>query len=78
MMPVGEIMLWSGLWLSCSQSLPRFQKLLSAFSPAFVALLLTKVSGIPLLEHASKKKWGHLAAYKRHVANTAVLIPFIW
>ena len=38
---LGEIALWSGLWLSCSSSLTGVQHLV-ALSPILVALLITK------------------------------------
>ena len=38
---LGEIALWSGLWLSCSSTLTGAQHLV-AFSPLLVALLITK------------------------------------
>ena len=34
-------------------------KLFSLISPIFVYLLLTKISGIPLLERATEFKWGN-------------------
>lgn len=41
----------------------------------FVTLLLTKVSGIPLLEKRAERKWGDGPAYRRYVESTPVLIP---
>ena len=38
---LGEITLWSGLWLSCSSALTGVQHLV-VFSPLLVALLITK------------------------------------
>lgn len=40
-----------------------------------VTLLLTKVSGIPLLEKRAERKWGDGPAYRRYVESTPVLIP---
>ena len=74
---LGEILLWSGLFVSAS-SVMRGKELLSVLSPMFVALLLTKVSGIPLLEKSSMRRWGTEAAYQDYLKNTAVLIPYIW
>jgi len=52
---LGEIMMWFGLFLPAS-SVMRGNDYYSALSPFFVAYLITKVSGIPLLErHADKK-----------------------
>lgn len=44
-------------------------------SPIFVTGLLCGVSGIPLLEAASDKKFGHLASYIEYKANTPVFFP---
>ncbi len=44
-------------------------------SPLFVTLLLTRVSGIPLLEKKADMKWGGQADYEEYKKNTPVLIP---
>jgi steroid 5-alpha reductase family enzyme len=44
-------------------------------SPAFVILLLTRVSGIPLLEARAEKKWGDRADYITYRERTPTLIP---
>ena len=51
----GEMMMWTGLFLSCSN---QFQGLewASAVSPLFVVFLLRFVSGVPLLQKAGMKK----------------------
>ena len=69
----GEIAMWSGIALSCSSAVGPW---VAAASPAFVALLLTRASGIPLLDRAGDKKWGKLAAYRSYRARTPVLIPW--
>ena len=40
-----------------------------------VTLLLTRVSGIPLLEARGRKRWGGDPAYQAYVASTPVLWP---
>jgi len=72
----GEISLWFGLYISCS-SVFRGGQYLSVLSPVFVMLLITKLSGIPLLEQAGLKKWGESAEYQQYIRNVPVLIPFI-
>ena len=47
-------------------------------SPLFVMFLLTKLSGIPMLEKSGMKRWGSEVRYQEYVKNTAVLVPFIW
>ncbi|XP_077979127.1 uncharacterized protein LOC144434537 [Glandiceps talaboti] len=74
---LGEIMLWSGLFISASSVMSPNQ-LLSGISPVFVAFLLTNVSGIPILERKGLKRYGDNPQYMEYVKNTAVLIPFIY
>lgn len=70
----GEILMWWGIFLSCSQSL-RGIEYASVISPLFVTFLLTQVSGIPMLREASLKKWGHLPEYVEYLRKTPVLVP---
>ncbi|XP_064614376.1 uncharacterized protein LOC135478042 [Liolophura sinensis] len=73
----GEILVWTGLYLSASSVMSGLQYA-SVISPLFVTFLLTKVSGIPLLERAAEKRWGHQPIYQDYVRKTAVLVPYIW
>jgi steroid 5-alpha reductase family enzyme len=50
-------------------------QMLTLISPVFVAFLLIKVSGIPLLEKRADEKWGAQADYQAYKAKTSVLIP---
>ena len=70
----GEIMLWIGIAII---SLPVFKGLqwIAMISPVFVILLLTRVSGIPLLEKKADKKWGGQKEYEDYKKRTPVLIP---
>lgn len=70
----GEITLWIGIALVALPVLQGWQ-LVTLFSPAFVALLLTRVSGIPLLEKRADEKWGGQADYEAYKKRTPVLIP---
>jgi len=72
----GEISLWFGLYISSSSVFAGAQYL-SVLSPLAVMLLITKVSGIPLLEVAGLKKWGDNPEYIQYIQNTPSLIPFI-
>jgi hypothetical protein len=42
---------------------------------AFAFLLLTRVSGIPLLEAKADAKWGRQEAYEAYKKRTSVLVP---
>jgi steroid 5-alpha reductase family enzyme len=44
-------------------------------SPLFVTLLLTRVSGVPMLENKADKKWGGQEDYEAYKKRTPVLIP---
>lgn len=70
----GEILLWVGVAVIALPALSGWQ-LVGLVSPLFVALLITRVSGIPLLEKRAEKKWGDDPAYREYVENTPVLIP---
>lgn len=70
----GEILLWIGIAIIALPALSGWQYL-GLISPVFVTLLLTKVSGIPLLEKRAEKKWGDDPDYHRYVERTPVLIP---
>jgi len=41
----------------------------------FVALLLTRVSGVPLLEVRGRDTWGDDPEYRDYLARTPVLVP---
>jgi steroid 5-alpha reductase family enzyme len=73
----GEIVLWFGLLVSAFSSFSGVMYV-AVLSPVFVALLLTRVSGIPILEKSGKKRWGSDPAYNTYVKKTAVLIPYVW
>ena len=70
----GEIMLWSGVALLALPVLDSWQYL-TLISPVFVYLLLVRISGIPLLEKKSNRRWGVDPAYIAYRKNTPVLIP---
>ncbi len=70
----GEITLWLGVAIVALPVLQGWQ-FVALISPIFVALLLTKVSGIPLLEKKADKKWGGQTDYEEYKKNTPVLIP---
>ena len=44
-------------------------------SPLFVYVLLTRVSGVPLLEVRADAKWGEDPGYRAYKARTPVLWP---
>lgn len=70
----GEITLWIGVMIIALPVLHGWQWV-ALISPVFVALLLTRVSGIPLLEKKADQKWGGQEAYELYKKQTPVLIP---
>ncbi len=68
----GEITLWLGVAVVAFPVLSGWQYA-TLISPVFVYLLLTRISGIPLLESRGKKKWGHEPEYQAYRARTPVL-----
>lgn len=69
----GEIMLWVGIAIMAVPFLEGWQWV-CMISPVFVTLLLTKVSGVPMLEKKADKRWGNDADYQAYKARTPVLM----
>jgi len=69
----GEITLWLGIALLAYPVLSGGQ-LATLISPVFVYLLLTKVSGINLLDEIAQKKWGSDPEYLDYTSRTSKLI----
>jgi steroid 5-alpha reductase family enzyme len=70
----GEITLWTGVLIIALPILQGWQWV-ALISPVFVTLLLTRVSGIPLLEKKADQKWGGQEDYEAYKKATPVLIP---
>jgi steroid 5-alpha reductase family enzyme len=70
----GEILLWTGIAVIASSTLRGWQWV-TMISPFFVAFLLIRVSGIPILEKRADERWGGDPAYERYKAMTPVLLP---
>ena len=73
---LGEILLWTGVAVTALPALDGW-RYLTLVSPVFVWLLLTRVSGIPLLEAQADRRWGADPAYRAYKARTPVLVPRI-
>lgn len=70
----GEIVLWIGVFLVAAPVISGWQWV-GIVSPLIVVLLLTRVSGIPLLEAKADRTWGGQDAYEAYKKRTPVLIP---
>jgi steroid 5-alpha reductase family enzyme len=70
----GEITLWFGIAIMALPVLSGW-RWVTLISPVFVVLLLTRVSGIPMLEARAEKRWGDDDEFQRYKSHTPVLIP---
>lgn len=70
----GEITLWVGVLIVAAGALSGWQWV-GVVSPLLVVVLLTRVSGIPLLERKADARWGSDPAYQRYKLQTPALIP---
>lgn len=70
----GEIVLWLGVALIAAPALQGWQYV-TLISPIFVTVLLTRGSGIPLLEERADETWGGQYDYEAYKASTPVLVP---
>ena len=70
----GEIVLWTGIAVMAFPALYGWQYL-TLMSPVFVYLLLTRISGINMLEAAAERRWGDDPAYRQYREATSRLLP---
>ncbi|XP_031493021.1 uncharacterized protein LOC116259371 isoform X3 [Nymphaea colorata] len=70
----GEILLWWGIFVASTPVLEGAEWLV-VVGPAFLTLLLLFISGIPLLEDSSDKRFGTRAEYLLYKKVTSPLIP---
>jgi len=70
----GEIVLWIGVMIVALPVLVGWQWV-ALISPVFITILLTRISGVPMLEKWADEKWGGQEDYEAYKANTSVLIP---
>ena len=70
----GEIVLWIGVTVIVLPLLQGWQYI-ALISTVFVTLLLTRISGVPLLEKKADQKWGGHVEYETYKKTTPVLIP---
>ena len=68
----GEIILWLGIAIIAFPSMEGGE-ILGLISPLFVYVLLTKISGIPMLEKSSDNKWGLEEDYIKYKKTTPIL-----
>lgn len=69
----GEIVLWAGIAVMAFPVLQGWQYA-TLVSPLFVTVLLTRISGIPLLEEAADARWGGQTEYEAYKNRTSRLL----
>lgn len=69
----GEICLWVGMAMFAFPALSGWQYV-TLLSPVFVYVLLTRISGVPMLEASAQRSFGADPAYQDYVARTHVLM----
>ncbi|TFG61750.1 MAG: DUF1295 domain-containing protein [Gemmatimonadales bacterium] len=69
----GEVLLWVGIATIAAPALSGWQRV-TLVSPLFVYLLLTRISGVPLLEALAERKWSGDPEYQAYRRSTPSLI----
>ena len=72
----GEIVLWIGIAVIAFPALSGWQ-FVTLISPVFVIFLLTRVSGINMLERAGKQRWSDNPDYRAYLNATPALVPYV-
>ncbi len=70
----GEILLWVGIAVIALPALSGWQYV-TLISPVFVFVLLTRISGIPMLERRARRRWGSDPEWQAYLDRTSKLIP---
>lgn len=70
----GEIVLWIGMAILAVPVLSGWRWIV-LISPVFVTVLLTRVSGVPMLEARAQERWGDDEEFRAYTHDTPVLIP---
>ncbi len=70
----GECLMWWAIWIISINFFHPIQTVVSLISPITLTWLLTKVSGVPMLE----SKYKHHVEYQNYIQNTSSFIPKFW
>lgn len=70
---LGEIVLWIGIAVIAAPALEGWQ-LATLVSPVFVWLLLSRISGVRMLEARANRKWRDDPGYRDYVRRTNTLL----
>ncbi len=69
----GEVVLWIGVFIIAVPVLDGWQWT-TVISPIFVYLLITKVSGVTILEEIADERWGDQPSYQVYKRQTSKLL----
>ena len=70
----GEFILWLGITIASLGYIDNYKYVL-LLTPIFVHLLLTRVSGVNLLEDIGEKRWGNSKEYQKYKEKTPLFFP---
>ncbi len=70
----GEMVLWMGVAVMAMPVLSGWQWV-AMISPVFVIFLLTKISGVDMLEAQGVRRWGDDPNYQAYLVRTSKLLP---
>ncbi len=73
----GEITLWVGIYIISFSSFSDIE-FITVISPIFVYILLTRMSGINMLEKIADERYGHLPEYIIYKEETPILFINFW
>ena len=73
----GEFILWLGITIASLGYIDNYKYIL-LLTPIFVYLLLTRVSGVNLLEEIGEKRWGDSKEYQKYKEKTPLFFPKIF
>ena len=71
----GEILIWVGMAVIAFPTLQGWQYV-TLISPIFIYFLLTRISGVNLLEDRKDKKWGGNSDYEKYKKEVPVIFPY--
>ena len=71
----GEILFWTGVFVSALNILRGWQWLIAVFG--YLAIFMIMVSGAQRLEKRQNKNYGDLPEYRAYVEKTPILVPFL-
>ena len=69
-----EFILWLGVTIASLGYIDHY-KYIVFLTPIFVYILLTRVSGVNLLEEIGKKRWGNSKEYQKYKEKTPLFFP---